>query len=61
MGKYSHILAIRVCAAGKGMVYKSFTLVWGHKFAKFTLIKGRTVVNTAAHPHPNYMLLRRRG
>ena len=23
---YSHILAIRVCAAGKGMVFKPFTL-----------------------------------
>ena len=25
-GGYSHILAIRVCAAGKGMVFKSFSL-----------------------------------
>ena len=24
---YSHILAIRVCAAGKGMVFKPFSLV----------------------------------
>ena len=24
-GGYSHILAIRVCAAGKGMVFKPFT------------------------------------
>ena len=26
-GGYSHILAIRVCAAGKGMVFKPFGLV----------------------------------
>ena len=26
-GGYSHILAIRVCAAGKGMVFKLFSLV----------------------------------
>ena len=25
-GGYSHILAIRVCAAGKGMVFKPFVL-----------------------------------
>ena len=25
-GGYSHILAIRVCAAGKGMVFKPFGL-----------------------------------
>ena len=25
-GGYSHILAIRVCATGKGMVFKPFTL-----------------------------------
>ena len=25
-GGYSHILAIRVCAAGRGMVFKPFTL-----------------------------------
>ena len=24
---YSHILAVRVCAAGKGMVFKPFSLV----------------------------------
>ena len=28
-GEYSHILAIRVCAAGKGMVFKPFGLVKG--------------------------------
>ena len=28
-GEYSHILAIRVCAAGKGMVFKPFSLVEG--------------------------------
>ena len=26
-GGYSHILAIRVCAAGKGMIFKPFGLV----------------------------------
>ena len=26
-GGYYHILAIRVCAAGKGMIFKSFSLV----------------------------------
>ena len=26
---YSHILAIRVCAAGKGVVFKSFSLIYG--------------------------------
>ena len=26
-GEYSHILAIRVFAAGKGMVFKQFSLV----------------------------------
>ena len=26
-GGYSHILAIQVCAAGKGMVYKPFSQV----------------------------------
>ena len=26
-GGYSHILAIRVCAAGKGLVFKPFSLV----------------------------------
>ena len=25
------------------------------KFANFTLVKGRTFANPAAHPHPNYM------
>ena len=28
-GRYSHILAIRGCAAGKGMVFKPFTLRQG--------------------------------
>ena len=28
-GGYSHLLAIRVCAAGKGMVFKPFTLGLG--------------------------------
>ena len=28
-GGYSYILAIRVCAAGKGMVFKPFTLEQG--------------------------------
>ena len=27
--RYTHILAIRVCAAGKGMVFKPFSLVQG--------------------------------
>ena len=26
-GEYSHIFAIRICAAGKGMVFKPFDLV----------------------------------
>ena len=26
-GEYSHILAVRVCAAGEGMVFKPFGLV----------------------------------
>ena len=34
--KYSHILAIRVCSAGKGMaVFKPITLGWG-----LVIIKG---------------------
>ena len=28
-GGYSHILAIPVCAAGKGKVFKPFSLIWG--------------------------------
>ena len=28
-GGYSHILAVRVCAAGKGMVFKPLSLVLG--------------------------------
>ena len=28
-GGYSHIMAMRVCAAGKGIVFKPFTLGWG--------------------------------
>ena len=28
-GGYSHIFAIRVCAAGKGMIFKPFSLVLG--------------------------------
>ena len=28
-GGYSHILAIRVCASGKGMVFKQFAMGYG--------------------------------
>ena len=28
-GGYSHILVIQVCATGKGLVFKPFTLGWG--------------------------------
>ena len=39
-GGYSHILAIRVCAAGEGMVFKLFGLVMGMVFKPFGLVKG---------------------
>ena len=39
-GGYSHILAIRVCAAGEGMVFKPFGLVKGMVFKPFGLVKG---------------------
>ena len=38
-GGDSHILAIRVCAAGKGMVLKPFSLVKGMVFKPFGLVK----------------------
>ena len=58
---YSHILAIRVCAAGegmvfkpfglvKGMVFKPFAVVKGMVFKPFGLVKGRTFANPAAPP-----------
>ena len=58
---YSHILAVRVCAAGegiafkpfglvKGMVFKPFAVVKGMVFKPFGLVKGRTFANPAAHP-----------
>ena len=34
-GGYSHILAIRACAAGEGMVFKPFCLVKGMVFKPF--------------------------
>ena len=37
-GGYSHILAIRVCAAGEGMVFKPFGLVKGMVFKPFGLV-----------------------
>ena len=37
-GGYSHILAIRVCAAGEGMVFKPFGLVKGMVFKAFGLV-----------------------
>ena len=36
-GGYSHILAIRVYAAGEGIVFKSFGLVKGMVFKPFGL------------------------
>ena len=40
-GVYSHILAIRVCAAGEGMVFKLFGLVKGVVFFQpFGLVRG---------------------
>ena len=39
-GGYSHILAIRVCAAGEGMVFKPFGLVKGMVFKPFGPVKG---------------------
>ena len=39
-GEYSHILAIRVGAAGEGMVFKPFGLVKGMVFKPFGLVKG---------------------
>ena len=39
-GEYSHVLAIRVCAAGEGMVFKPFGLVKGMLFKPFGLVKG---------------------
>ena len=38
-GGDSHILAIRVCAAGEGMVLKPFSLVKGMVFKPFGLVK----------------------
>ena len=37
-GGYSHILAIWVCAAGKGMVFKPFGLIKGMVFKPFGLV-----------------------
>ena len=37
-GGYSHILAIRVCAAGEDMVFKPFGLVEGMVFKPFGLV-----------------------
>ena len=37
-GGYSHILAIRVCAAGEGMFFKPFGLVEGMVFKPFGLV-----------------------
>ena len=37
---YSHILAIQVCAAGEGMVFKPFGLVKGMVFKPFGLVEG---------------------
>ena len=39
-GAYSHILAIRVCATGEGVLFKPFDLVKGMVFKSFGLIKG---------------------
>ena len=39
-GEYSHIFAIRVCAAGEGMVFKPFGLVKGMIFKPFGLVEG---------------------
>ena len=39
-GGYSHILAIRVCATGEGMVFKPFGLVKGMVFKPFGLVEG---------------------
>ena len=43
-GGYSHILAIRVCAAGEGMVFKPFGLVKGMVFKPFGLVKGLVII-----------------
>ena len=37
-GGYSHILAIRVCAAGEGMVFKPFGIVKDMVFKPFGLV-----------------------
>ena len=37
-GGYSHVLAIRVCATGESMVFKSFGLVKGMVFKPFGLV-----------------------
>ena len=39
-GGYSHILAIWVCAAGEGMVFKPFGLVKGMVFKPFGVVEG---------------------
>ena len=39
-GGYFHILTIRVCAAGKSMVFKPFGLVKGMVFKPFGLVEG---------------------
>ena len=39
-GAYSHILPIRVCATGEGVLFKPFDLVKGMVFKSFGLIKG---------------------
>ena len=43
-GGYSHILAIRVCAAREGMVFKPFGLVKGMVFQPFGMVKGLVII-----------------
>ena len=43
-GGYSHILAIRVCDAGEGMVFKPFGLVKGMIFKPFGLVWGLVII-----------------
>ena len=44
-GGYSHILAIRICAAGEGMVFKPLGLVKGMVFKPFGLVEGLVIEN----------------
>ena len=43
-GGYSHILAIRICAAEEDMIFKPFGLVKGMVFKPFGLVKSLVII-----------------